>query len=897
MKFKTKLYLGFGGKLGLIVILMLFIMGVLNETNQNMDQIVKYRYNFVLQTNSIHSEISNRDRNLMNLVLSKNDGSLKEKIESINQSSVRVEDSLNALTNMVVIDQPKKLLTQLKVYNDSYEDIAGKVIELTKAGRRDEASQLMLYDVMNVRQELFLTTDQLAQFQKKLMESAFTKYQDRYDLSLKLIYLIVTISLLLGILITIWVIKSLTRSLREVTKVIQSVEKYNTDKLPRIPIRTDDEIGEISIAFNGMAQSLEEHAKQEKAYKAILEDQSWLETQIAEMTTMYQGVQHLQELAQMFIKRICPLVGACYGIFYLRVAEHARFQKTSTFACLEEDFGMQSFQFGEGLIGQSARENRTILLNEVPENYIKAGSGLGMASPKSIMIVPIPFEENVLAVIELGTFDDFTTVQQSLVKELSGNLGITINSIQNYMRIEKLLRESQTLTEELQSQSEELQLQQEELKNINEKLEEQFRNSEQKTKDLQQAKAELEETASQIAQSSKYKSEFLANMSHELRTPLNSLLILAQMLGQNTEGNLTTKQIEFAKTIYSSGNDLLQLINDILDLSKVESGKMDIHLEWINMKELSTFVDQSFSLLAEQKGLSFLIDLQESLPNIICTDLHRLQQILKNLLSNAFKFTNNGQVTLQGKVSDGEILISVVDTGIGIEQDKLNLIFEAFQQADGTTSRNYGGTGLGLSICRRLAELLGGKITVKSEVGIGSTFTLHLPIHSEEWASPHLIGHAEAAVSHLEENTDLIENELDDDADLEEKDSTLKNKKILIADDDMRNIFALTTVLERKQMKVVFAENGVEALQQLHNHSDIDLILMDIMMPKMDGYEAIRTIRQDPQYHSLPIIAVTAKAMKNDRENCLAAGATDYLSKPIDMEQLFSLLHVWLYEG
>jgi two-component system, chemotaxis family, sensor kinase CheA len=884
MKFKTKLYIGFGTKLGLIIILMVFVMAVLSDTNQNMDQVVKYRYNFVQLTNTIQTEISNRDRNLMNLVLSKNQATESQKMEAINQSSVKVEDSLEALSRIVIINEVKQNLSQLKILNRSYDDMTREVVQLVKEGRKDEAAQFMLHDVMNIRKQLFSTTDQLNKFQMGMMDTAFSKYQDRYNLSIELIYTVITVSLILGIVITAWVIKSLTKSLREVAKVIQSVEDSNATELPRLPIRAEDEIGEISIAFNDMAQSLEEHANQEKTFKAIVENQSWLETKIAEVTTMYQGVQNLQELARMLITKISPLVSACYGIFYLNETNGDRFQKAATFACFEEDFGLDSFQFGEGLIGQSANEKKVISLQEVPENYIKAGSGLGMASPKSILIIPILFEENTLAIMEFGTFDEFTSLQQSLLKELSANLGITIHSIQNYMRIENLLRESQTLTEELQSQSEELQLQQEELKNINEKLEEQFRNSEQKTKDLQQAKGELEEKAKQITLSSKYKSEFLANMSHELRTPLNSLLILAEILAKNSEGNLTPKQTEFAKTIYSSGTDLLQLINDILDLSKVESGKMDVHLEWMDVEELSVFAKKNFTLIAEKKGIAFHIDLQKSLPKAIFTDSHRLQQILKNLLSNAFKFTKEGHVTLQVKAEADEILISVIDSGIGIARDKLNLIFEAFQQADGTTSRNYGGTGLGLSICQQMANLLEGSITVISESGEGSTFTLHLPAHLAEQAEPCSIIQEEAAVSLWEEKKEL-------------KESTLRGKKILIADDDMRNIFALTTVLEREQLKVIFAQNGVEALEQLHNHQDIDLILMDIMMPKMDGFEAIRAIRQDPYYQSLPIIAVTAKAMKNDRENCLAAGATDYLSKPIDMEQLFSLLHVWLYEG
>ncbi|HTG69292.1 MAG TPA: response regulator, partial [Candidatus Udaeobacter sp.] len=442
------------------------------------------------------------------------------------------------------------------------------------------------------------------------------------------------------------------------------------------------------------------------------------------------------------------------------------------------------------------------------------------------------------------------------------------------------------------------------LRRINGQLEDQYKNSEQKTKELQQTKLELEEKASQLALSSQYKSEFLANMSHELRTPLNSLLILSGLLAGNSEGNLKENQVKFAETIHSSGNDLLHLINDILDLSKVESGKIEIVPDEVSLTYICDFAELEFIQVADQRGLKFTTEIEDGLPATICTDAHRLMQILRNLLVNAFKFTEHGEVALRIHHADKEALadhseqihlesavaFSITDTGIGIPGEKQSLIFQAFQQEDGTTSRKYGGTGLGLSICRELAHLLGGVIEVNSVKGKGSTFTLLLPGKGAGVQPEVQIYHEEAAVAHA----DFSETERQIPA-LPHEEALFAGKKVLIVDDDMRNIFAITTALESKRMKVVFAENGKDGIRVLQENPDIDLILMDIMLPEMDGYEAMRTLRQMPKYQLLPIIALTAKAMKEDKEKCLEAGASDYISKPVSLEQLFSLIQVWLY--
>jgi two-component system, chemotaxis family, sensor kinase CheA len=497
------------------------------------------------------------------------------------------------------------------------------------------------------------------------------------------------------------------------------------------------------------------------------------------------------------------------------------------------------------------------------------------------------------------------------------NLGINIKSISRHIQVEMLLEESQALTEELQSQSEELHLQQEELRNVNEQLEAQYANSEQKTKELENIQTILEEKAQQLTLSSQYKSEFLANMSHELRTPLNSLLILAQILAENAEENLTSKQITYAETIFSSGNDLLQLISDILDIAKVEAGKMEISIKEVSISDIKDILEAQFIHVARNKSIEFNIEIASDMPKFIYTDKLRLEQILKNLLSNAFKFTNDGSVSLIiNKVEKGTYLnkntsfihseidleFSVKDTGIGISSEKYDIIFDAFKQADGTINRKFGGTGLGLSISRELSHLLGGFIEVESIEGTGSTFTLYLPNNKNIKQSDLTIPQLEIATAILEVtnspvNPMVFSSKTEENSTrMFDKKALLAGKKILVVDDDVRNIFAISTALENYQVEVMFSENGIEGISTLQSNPDIDLVLMDIMMPDMDGFEAIKLIRQMPDFENIPIIALTAKAMKYDRDQCIAAGASDYISKPVNLKQLISMIRVWLYK-
>src|SRR5690349_12844553 len=469
---------------------------------------------------------------------------------------------------------------------------------------------------------------------------------------------------------------------------------------------------------------------------------------------MLQGVRDLATVSNLIMSELAPLVNAQYGVFYV-----ARREDNETVLDLVASYGAESrdqlkptFKLREGLVGQCAADKRAMLMTDIPENFIRIGSGLGHAPPANVAILPALFEDDVKAVIELASFNRFNETHQNFLDQLMESVGIVLNTIAATMRTEGLLKQSQLLTTELQARQTELTTKQEELHSTNEELqdkavalENEKRQVEAKNLEIEMARRALEEKAEQLALTSKYKSEFLANMSHELRTPLNSLLILSKLLADNAQGNLLDKQVEFARTINSAGSDLLNLINDILDLSKIESGTVTIEVGEMPMQNLKQHMERTFRQLAADKGLDFKVKFDSKLPQVIRTDEKRLQQIVLNLLSNAFKFTSKGSVTLGVRSADSgwspthpvlrnasrAIEISVTDTGIGIPEDKQKLIFEAFQQADGTTSRKYGGTGLGLSISREIARLLGGELQVRSKPGEGSTFTLYIPLEAE----------------------------------------------------------------------------------------------------------------------------------------------------------------------
>jgi CheY-like chemotaxis protein/HAMP domain-containing protein len=1007
---------------------------------------------------------------------------------------------------------------------------------------------------------------------------------------------------------------NLTTQVRAIAEVATAVTEGDLSR--SINVEALGEVAALKDNINEMIRVLRDTTEKNAA-------QDWLKTNLAKFTRLLQGERDLIAVSRTILSELAPVVEAQHGVFYLNESNgEPDLKLLASYAYTERKHLANRFKAGEGLVGQCALERQPIVLTDVPPDYIQISSGLGEARPLNIVVLPVLFEGEVKAAIELASFHRFSEIQLSFLNQLTESIGIVLNTIAAAMQREELLKRTQSLAreltetnarleqqarslqiseellrrqqDELQQTNEELEQQQEELQQTNEELEEKARlllrqneEVESKNREIELARAAIEEKAEQLALTSKYKSEFLANMSHELRTPLNSLIILSKMLSENRDDTLTpSKQAEFAKTIHSSASDLLGLIDEILDLSKVESGTIHLTIQPLLTAALRDQVERTFRQVATEKGLDFQIAIDPDVPPTIETDALRLQQILKNLLSNAFKFTEHGRVTLEisrahaGWTPDAAHLamapcvlaFSVIDTGVGIPPEKQKIIFEAFQQADGTTSRKYGGTGLGLSISRELARLLGGEICLTSAVGEGSRFVLYLPqghealagidvdgrspalatvnkgfrhlqrmpalsaivdkepapeiaddrdaitaedkvvliVEDDKTFSPILLDMArqkgfrgivtsrgDAAVSLAQryrpdaitldiqlEETDgwrvldrlkhdpatrhipvhiisvvderqralrqgafahlnkpatiealddtftkiraFIERRVksllvveDDDIErasivelignddvhvtavatgqealdalerqtfdcmvldlglsdmsgfelLEElrtrghlahlpviiytgrelskreetalrrvaetiivkdvrspdrlldetalflhrvqenlpeakrrileqvrhADPVLAGRTVLIVDDDIRNAFALASALEQYQMQVIHADNGQDAIAVLKSRPGIDVVLMDMMMPDMDGYEAMRAIRALPEFRNLPIIALTAKAMKGDRNLCIDAGASDYITKPVDTDQLISLLRVWLY--
>ncbi|MFF4359083.1 HAMP domain-containing protein [Streptomyces sp. NPDC001604] len=862
---------------------------------------------------------------------------------------------------------------------------------------------------------------------------------------------------------------NLTRQVRAIGAVASAVAEGDLTR--SITVEASGEVAELKDNINSMVESLRETTRANQ-------EQDWLKTNLARIAGLMQGHRDLPVVAELIMEELTPLVSAQYGAFYL--AEDGQrgpeLRLVGSYGRPDDDERPTRFPFGRSLVGQAARSRRTITVDELPPGYVTISSGLGQAVPTALVLLPILFEDQVLGVIELASVTAFTPIHRDFLEQLRETLGVNVNTIVANARTDELLEESQRLTVELQARSAELQAQQDELQRSNAELEEkatllatQNHDIEAKNLQIEQTRQELETRAQQLSLASKYKSEFLANMSHELRTPLNSLLILAQLLAQNPSRNLTPKQVEYAGIIHSAGSDLLQLINDILDLSKVEAGKMDVTPERVPLRRLIEYVEATFRPMTTHKGLEFAVTTTAGAPADLLTDDSRLRQVLRNLLSNAVKFTEQGSVELaiepatdeevpQDVVRGGAVVaFRVRDTGIGIPKQHLESIFGAFQQADGTTSRKYGGTGLGLSISREIAHLLGGAVAVDSTPGRGSTFTLYLPVarkdfeelldagrptrnspkepaelasaatggrptaspqptvpeqrprrllvveerprglltlvaesvvadvarHSPDDGSPlpavdvitavgaqeaagalateacHCVvldldmpdgeaarflralegdsglasvpvlihsshrpevARAEALRSHRDDGSLEFLSSLDelrerialhlaaeapgdvlslvrveDPSDLAPPvDDSFRGRTVLVVDDDARNLFALSGILELYGFRVLQAENGRKGIDTLLANPDIALVLMDVMMPEMDGYTATAEIRKLPQYAQLPIIAVTAKAMPGDREKSLSSGASDYVTKPVDTGDLIACVRRWL---
>ena len=538
---------------------------------------------------------------------------------------------------------------------------------------------------------------------------------------------------------------NLTTQVRAIAEVATAVTKGDLTR--SIQVEAQGEVASLKDNINEMIRNLRETT-------LINSEQDWLKTNLAKFTRMLQGQKDLLTVGRLILSELAPVVSAQHAVFYTmdgNTGGEPRLKLLASYAFKERKGLANEFRLGEGLVGQAALEKQRILLTNVPPDYVQVTSGLGHATPLNIIVLPIVFEGEVKAVMELASFERFNKTHLAFLEQLTESIGIVLNTIEANSRTEELLKQSQGLARELQSQQEELQQTNEELEEKAKLLANQNVEVEWKNKEVEQARRALEDKAEQLALTSKYKSEFLANMSHELRTPLNSLLILANQLADNPDGNLTPRQIEFARTIHGSGQDLLMLINDILDLSKIESGTVTVDVSDLSFSDLQESLDRNFRHVAESRGLGFNLQMDPALPKAMQTDTKRLQQVLKNLLANAFKFTEKGSVSLrirpaqEGWSLDQQILsrarsviaFEVSDTGIGIPADKQQIIFEAFQQAMGGTSRKYGGTGLGLAISREISRLLGGELRLERSVpGEGSTFVLYVPQSYAPWSKP-----------------------------------------------------------------------------------------------------------------------------------------------------------------
>jgi signal transduction histidine kinase/DNA-binding response OmpR family regulator/HAMP domain-containing protein len=851
---------------------------------------------------------------------------------------------------------------------------------------------------------------------------------------------------------------TLTTQVRAIAEVATAVTKGDLTR--SIGVEARGEVAVLKDNINEMIHNLKETTEKTT-------EQDWLKTNLTRFTRMLQGQRDPMTVSKMILSELAPLVHAEHGVFYGMVGSNGsppRLAFQAGYAYKQRTNLAREFNLGEGLIGQCALEKRRILVTDVPADYIRITSGVGEATPANIIVLPVLFESDVRAVIELASFRSFSPTHLDFLDQLMESIGIVLNTIEANSRTEELLTQSQSLANELQSQQDRLQRTNEELAEKARQLVQQNAEIDHRRNEVESAKTLVEQKAAQLEITSRYKSEFLANMSHELRTPLNSLLILAQELAANPDGNLLPKQIEFATIIRASGTDLLKLINDILDLSKIESGTVALEISNWPLAELKPMLERTFRHVADATNVSFTIDVRPGLRETIPTDPQRLQQVLNNLLSNAFKFTERGRVEFVAQPATsgwnpgnealnqatGVVAFRVIDTGIGIPPEKQQSIFEAFAQVDGTTSRKYGGTGLGLSICRELTRLLGGEIRLDSEQGVGSAFTVYLPVSSparsgrispsrtangwsddpgeganravavaaggsrtwQDRGSPPVaeahqveatksllvvegdpvhrqfivdlmkpVNAATTAVATGDEALEFLAREAFDcvvldlglqgssgwkviaeleaskamgstpllvytareltrkeearlnkaarsivikDARSPERlreeiaailtssepstgaelvfssrmpeaaDGSLAGTRVLVVDDDIRNIFALTAVLERHGMDVISVDSGREAIEVLEENGNIDVALVDMMMAEMDGYATLSELRKLPMLRDKPIIALTAKAMKGDREKCLEAGASDYIAKPVNNAQLLALLKSWV---
>ncbi|WP_017746784.1 CHASE3 domain-containing protein [Scytonema hofmannii] len=773
--------------------------------------------------------------------------------------------------------------------------------------------------------------------EQKLLEQRSISTQLATQQAIDTIIYGIPLSFLFLTLIAIYLNRNISQPLREISGVTQKLATGNLS-LSVSTGKRQDEIGVLAQAFNQMIVNLRETTLRNN-------QENWLKSNLAKFSQMLQGQRSQETVSGMVLSELAPLVGAQQGVFYVMdfVDEQPMLKLLGSYAYQQPKHLSNQFRLGEGLIGQCALEKQKIILTDVPNDYISIVSGLGGSQPLNIIVLPVLFENQVTAVIELASFQRFSEIHLTFLDQVTETVGVVLNTIKSDTRTQQLLQQSQALAQELQSQqeelkqsnerleqqavelqaSEELLIQQqkelqrsnEELQQLNVELEEkaelvsaQKKEVERKNQEIEYARRSLEEKAEQLALSSKYKSEFLANMSHELRTPLNSLLILAKLLADNVDGNLTDKYAKYCSTIYSSGKDLLALINEILNLAKIESGTMSIDIDQMLIAELYEHIERTFRQVTVDRGLNFFIESAPNLPRSLQTDAKRLQQVLQNLLANAFKFTERGEVRLrifvatQGwshehqTLNRAQIVIgfAISDTGIGIAPDKQKIIFEAFQQADGTTSRKYGGTGLGLSISREITRLLGGEIQLVSRLGEGSTFTLYLPQAIQRdtgklslSTSPHLNVSASPVTFQAQGEPRSLTAPLpptpliDDRGNLKEGDRVL-----LIVEDDLNFARILLDMAQQMEFKCIVAHNGSMGLalaQQFHPSA----IVLDIHLPETDGWTVLDRLKHDPNTRHIPVYIMT---VEDGRQRSLQLGAIAYLQKPVSREELYQAL-------
>lgn len=1217
LSIRNRLALGFGLFLIIIIAFSGIFMLQINRLSTVFRDFYTHPYTVSNRVQKIETDIIRMHRAMKDLAIS-------ESREEVFRFTDLVDELEDEVLNDFTIVYDRYLGDRIEIdeaYNTFIEwrEIRAEVIELTLAGQTAAAADVTRGGGADHVDKLENKIRVLRTFADNKAAAFSREAEETRKSVLKSLWLFCAIGLAVGIIIIISSVHSISTPL---LKIVAWIMEISTGKITsEISINSRDEIGSLAQScrimqknlshksnvakliasgdfservdvkddYDEVAISINQIAENYSRITAENELQNWLKSGQNMLNEDIQGMQNVEEFSRKVISRMCIQLGAQIGAFYIADNIGSELKLSGSYAFnLRKNTG-NVIPFGDGLGGQCAVEKDIISITDVPDGYFRIGSGTGDCAPANICAAPILYEGELVAVIELGSIREFQSRDLEFIRLTAEIIGTGLHTVLAREETEKLLVKTQrqsvaleTRQEELRQSNEELEIkakilkdsesqlkvQQEELRVTNEELEEKTGELErqgsrlkQKNEELDRAMKEIAEKADALKKSSSYKSEFMANMSHELRTPLNSIIILSRLLSQNEGENLTEKDIEFAQTIHSSGADLLHLINEILDLSKIEAGKMDIINEKVSIRQLISSLRRSFQPAADEKKLNFNLEVADGVPSQINSDLKRIEQILKNLLSNSFKFTENGTVSLSvSRESTGMLKFTVSDTGIGIQEEKQDLIFEAFQQADGTTHRQYGGTGLGLSISLELSRLLGGDLQMNSKEGRGSEFSLLLPetaavsvidtptpgpevfepskdeiisetdkiesiiddrnliernsksvliieddpvfakvvldfarmkdfcgviapdgetgLHFADYYSPsailldvglpgidgwevmerlksseatryipvhfltagdnskeafkkgavgflqkpvepemlddtfadidrilegkmkklllvedndnersslkellggkdleiteaatgadamkmmlegsydcivldlglkdisgfeilsqmrssgfenvpvvvytgkelteseriELMRYSESVIlksarSHerLLEETALflhrVESELPGDMQREikmvrEQNSSLKDKKILLVDDDMRNVFALSSVLERNGMEVTVGKNGIDAIEKLETEYP-DLILMDIMMPEMDGYEAMTIIRKKPEFKNLPIIALTAKAMKGDRNRCIEAGANDYLSKPVEIEKLLSLLRVWLHD-